>query len=104
MIECISAHGRAWHRVIYACFHMTEKDVQALERRAGDGRGVDVLERLSEQSRQVRAEAYRSLHHMTLQRAQLQTSLQRQTEPSDHTAQLTQNGVSCETCCLYDAI
>ncbi|XP_029018412.1 kinesin-like protein KIF27 isoform X2 [Betta splendens] len=68
----------------------TEREVRAVGRHASSS--GDLLERLSVQSQQVRAEAYRSLQHMRLQRAQLQTSLQQQTVASHDTAELPQNG------------
>ncbi|XP_040898587.1 kinesin-like protein KIF27 [Toxotes jaculatrix] len=61
--------------------HKTDKEIQAVEkhgRHSGDGRDAGMLARLSMQSQQVRAEVYRSLQHMRLQRAQLQTSLMQQ--------------------------
>ncbi|XP_032370961.1 kinesin-like protein KIF27 isoform X2 [Etheostoma spectabile] len=65
----------------------TAKETQAVERHgrhSGDGKTVDVLARLSMQSQQVRAEVYRSLQHMRLQRAQLQSSLRQQGETNNN--------------------
>ncbi|XP_051277556.1 kinesin-like protein KIF27 [Dicentrarchus labrax] len=73
----------------------TDKQSQAVDRHgrhSADGRAADVLARLSMQSQQVRAEVYRSLQHMRLQRAQLQTSLRQQRETSDNNRGLNQNG------------
>ncbi|KAM6931375.1 kinesin-like protein KIF27 [Xenentodon cancila] len=64
----------------------TEKETRALDRdskHSVDGRDVDVLARLSMQSQRVRAEAYRSLQHMRLQRAQLLGSLDQLRETGD---------------------
>ncbi|XP_039660466.1 kinesin-like protein KIF27 isoform X3 [Perca fluviatilis] len=72
----------------------TDKETQAVERHgrhSGDGKTVDVLARLSMQSQQVRAEVYRSLQHMRLQRAQLQSSLRQQRETNNN-KEVDQNG------------
>uniref|UniRef100_A0A087YLQ9 Kinesin family member 27 n=1 Tax=Poecilia formosa TaxID=48698 RepID=A0A087YLQ9_POEFO len=53
------------------CFLPTERKIQAVDR----GEMGNVLERLSMQSQQVRAEVYRSLQSMRLERARLQSSL-----------------------------
>lgn len=69
------------------CICLTDKETQAVERHgrhSGDGKTVDVLARLSMQSQQVRAEVYRSLQHMRLQRAQLQSSLRQQRETNNN--------------------
>ncbi|XP_008292797.1 kinesin-like protein KIF27 [Stegastes partitus] len=72
----------------------TDKETQAVDRRVGhsggDGGQPSVLARLSMQSQQVRAEMYRSLQHMSLQRAQLQTSLKQQREIRDNNKELHQ--------------
>lgn len=64
-------------------------------RRSGDGREADVLARLSMQSQKAQADVYRSLQHMRLQRAQLQTNLRQQIQTSDSNIEQKQNGVSC---------
>ncbi|XP_061586006.1 kinesin-like protein KIF27 [Cololabis saira] len=72
----------------------TETETQALDRgskRSGNGREVDVLARLSVQSQQVRAEAYRSLQHMRLQRAQLLSSLDQPRNTGDDNIEHGQN-------------
>ncbi|XP_068422801.1 kinesin-like protein KIF27 isoform X2 [Clinocottus analis] len=61
----------------------TDKETQAADRHGrhcGDGREASTLASLSLHSQQVRAEMYRSLQHMRLQRAQLQSSLKQQRE------------------------
>ncbi len=76
----------------------TAKETKALDkhgRHSADGREAGVLARLSLQSQQVQAEMYRSLQHMRLQRAKLQTSLRQQRETGDITKDFDQNGVSC---------
>lgn len=82
------------------CFCLIDKETQAMDRHgrhSGDGREASVLARLSMQSQQVQAEMYRSLQHMRLQRAQLQTSLRQQRETCDNNKELHQNGVSQQT-------
>ncbi|XP_075955327.1 kinesin-like protein KIF27 [Anarhichas minor] len=72
----------------------TDKETQAADRHGrhcGDGREASVLASLSMQSQQVRAEMYRSLQHMRLQRAQLQSSLG-QTRETNTSKELDQNG------------
>ncbi|XP_038559877.1 kinesin-like protein KIF27 isoform X1 [Micropterus salmoides] len=73
----------------------TVRETQAADRHgrhSGESREADMLARLSMQSQQVKAEVYRSLQHMRLQRAQLQTSLRQQRETSDNNQELDQNG------------
>ncbi|XP_073322702.1 kinesin-like protein KIF27 [Pagrus major] len=72
----------------------TDKKTQAVDRHGRhsvDGREAGVLARLSMQSQQVKAELYRSLQHMRLQRAQLKASLKQQSETSDNNKELEQN-------------
>ncbi|KAM7392048.1 hypothetical protein PAMP_022691 [Pampus punctatissimus] len=64
----------------------TDKETQEVGRHgrhSSDGREAGVLARLSMQSQQFRTELYRSLQHMRVQRAQLQTSLRQERETSD---------------------
>ncbi|XP_071339232.1 kinesin-like protein KIF27 [Trachinotus anak] len=73
----------------------TDKEIQAVDRQGrhtGDGREAGVLARLSMQNQQFRAEVYRSLQHMRLQRAQLQTSLRQQRQATDDNEELGQSG------------
>ncbi|XP_028270102.1 kinesin-like protein KIF27 isoform X2 [Parambassis ranga] len=63
--------------------------VDRLSRHSAGGEEASVLQRLSKQNQQVRAEMYRSLQHMRLQRAQLQSSLR---EATDDRTELHQNG------------
>ncbi|XP_078141390.1 kinesin-like protein KIF27 [Centroberyx gerrardi] len=73
----------------------TGKETQAADRHgrhSGSGRDSGVLARLSLQSQQARAELHRSLQHMRLQRAQLQTSLGQQRQTSSTTEEPDQNG------------
>lgn len=75
------------------CICLTEEETQAVDRHirhSGDGSEADVLTKLSMQSQQVRAEMYRSLQYMRLQRAQLQSSLRQQRETDSNN---DQNGV-----------
>ncbi|KAK5871100.1 hypothetical protein PBY51_004000 [Eleginops maclovinus] len=61
--------------------HKTDKETQAVGKHGGhSGKEAGVLVRLSLQSQQVRAEMYRSLQHMRMQRNQLQSSLRQQRE------------------------
>nr|XP_020458229.1 kinesin-like protein KIF27 isoform X2 [Monopterus albus] len=72
----------------------TDKETQAVNRHdTHSGSEAGVLARLAMQSQQVRTEVYRSLQHMRLQKAQLQTSLKQQT--SDSKTEPDRNGVSC---------
>lgn len=80
------------------CVGLTDKKTQAVDRHGRlsvDSREPGVLARLSMQSQQVKAELYRSLQHMRLQRAQLQASLKQQRETSDNNKGLDQNEVGC---------
>ncbi|XP_037633039.1 kinesin-like protein KIF27 [Sebastes umbrosus] len=74
----------------------TDKETQAVGRHGRDsgdsGREAGVLARLSMQSQQVRAEVYRSLQHMRLQRSQLQSSLRQQRETNNNNEERDQNG------------
>ncbi|XP_049433836.1 kinesin-like protein KIF27 [Epinephelus fuscoguttatus] len=68
----------------------TEEETQAVDRHirhSGDGSEAHVLTKLSMQSQQVRAEMYRSLQYMRLQRAQLQSSLRQQRETDSNNDQ-----------------
>ncbi|KAK9522843.1 hypothetical protein VZT92_019284 [Zoarces viviparus] len=72
----------------------TDKETQAADRHGRhcvDGREASALASLSMQSQQVRAEMYRSLQHMRLQRAQLQSSLG-QTIETNTSKEMDQNG------------
>ncbi|KAM7416801.1 hypothetical protein PAMA_018729 [Pampus argenteus] len=62
---------------------METQEVGRHGRHSSDGREAGVLARLSMQSQQFRTELYRSLQHMRVQRAQLQTSLRQERETSD---------------------
>ncbi|CAL8346113.1 unnamed protein product [Lota lota] len=53
----------------------TSRDARAIDTHKEDGRKAGVLNRLSLQSQQARAELYHSLQHLRLQRERLQTSL-----------------------------
>ncbi|KAM3610724.1 uncharacterized protein V6R79_008120 [Siganus canaliculatus] len=66
----------------------TDKETQAVDKH---GREAGVFERLCSQSQTVQAEVYRSLQHMRLQRAQLQSSLRQQQAASDY-SRPDQNG------------
>lgn len=78
------------------CIRLTDKETQAADRhgrRRGDGREASALASLSLHSQQVRAEMFRSLQHMRLQRAKLQSSIEQQRE-TDTSRELDQNRVS----------
>ncbi|CAL8237143.1 unnamed protein product [Boreogadus saida] len=53
----------------------TSRDARAIDTHKEDGRKAGVLNRLSLQSQQARAELYHSLQHLSLQRERLRTSL-----------------------------
>lgn len=61
------------------CSGPTGRDAQALHTHNEDGGEAGVLTRLSLQSQQARADLYRSVQHLRLQREQLRTSLKHHT-------------------------
>ena len=70
----------------------TGRDARAIDTHKEDGRKAGVLNRLSLQSQQARAELYHSLQHLSLQRERLRTSLKHH---SAGTQSINKVGIRC---------
>lgn len=81
-----------WQIIICANLPTTDKESRRGSQNT-DGRAAGLLAEISLQSQRVRAEQYRSLQHMGLQRAELQDSL-RQERDACHNTLLEQQEVS----------